>query len=302
MKKERRELSEKMKNRLAFLTPLLVIFWFYLFNKLVFEFGTSPNLKSVGFGAVLLLMGYTFLSGILGKLQWATIVSASIFVVFTMVNCIKLYFTNDPILFSDFKYLNDFREIICIVDSSFTFSFVTVILPSLVFGFSTGFLVWRMRKCRFTVRRLWVRLLMVLLPFCLFLQLLHPTPEMRSFFLKNIYGRTGTSSDRTFTSNLRQYGVNGIASGMYYHYLENKLTPPEGYDEERMTKLAEGIERQTEGKFGQPNLIVYFSESNFDIHKLQEVQFNRPINGNYQKLKEEGMGFEFVSHSFGGVT
>lgn len=295
--------NTKIKKHMNFIMPIVVLSCFYLFYKVAFDLNFKFYFKSIVFGIFLTTLIYLFIVGITKKLHISSLIISIIFMIFMTGSCIKIYYTNDPILYSDIKYLNDIFEITSIVDNSLLFTSVTVALPAILYIILNIFLIRISFKYKYTVKKLWLRICFIVIPVLIFSVLLFPSSEFKHFILKNVYNLEGKGDFGTQTSNINHYARFGIVSGMYAHYLENMLDVPYNYNDEKLNKLLKNSNENKDKKFGQPNIIVFFAESFWDINKVSnEVNFDKKITFNLNKLKNEGIYFEMISPSYGGTS
>ncbi|OQY05651.1 MAG: hypothetical protein B6I25_05345 [Planctomycetales bacterium 4572_13] len=76
----------------------------------------------------------------------------------------------------------------------------------------------------------------------------------------------------------------------------------EHYSEETIGKIANGLPKTTPDQNAfQPDIIVFVSESFFDMTKLPGITYSRPVNPFFQELKKQN-GIKWFSPSFGGQT
>ena len=109
----------------------------------------------------------------------------------------------------------------------------------------------------------------------------------------------------SYTTNLTFYSRHGIINGMYGVSLNNKFLEPKDYDEAYLNGLVEKVsaEDSSVAKVDKPNIIVVFSESFWDLSKIEDtVKYNKPITENFNKLKNKGELIEVISPAYGGMS
>ena len=295
-------LAERSVRRRRTVFSLLVTYFialsFYLFFKVQYAPEISVRPLSLLMGLFLYTLLFFLVWGICRDLFIANTVLASLFGVLTLVNAIKIYFTNDPILFTDLIYLNDAGEIVSIAGDSFDLSFLPVILPTLGYWAVLAGLLVLTSRCRRKLSTGW-RVGSVAVSLVILAILLTPGSDFRKAALNGIYG---IDEDHGYASNAEHYAERGILSGMYAHYLLNRTGVPEGYDANKSRSSAAAAPESASHTLGTPNIIVYFAESFFDIDRIPEIGFDKEVTPNLHQLRDEGIYFEMISPSFSGIS
>ncbi len=98
------------------------------------------------------------------------------------------------------------------------------------------------------------------------------------------------------------YNKTGLLSGITGQYLAARRLTPKDYSEENAKTLLEKTAAQGSGDFGKPNIIMIFSESFFDLSRLEDVTFSEEVTPNLTRLREKGISFEMLSATFGGLS
>ncbi len=288
---------------LKFLFPLLIVMSFYLYYKTIFDLDFDVNLLSLAFDFILVSLVYLFVLGITKKTNITSLIIGIIFSIFMTATIIKVYYSNDPILFSDFKYLSDIFEITDIVDNSLFFVSITVTIPIFVYIILNIFYIYKTFKHKYSINNIFLRLTFIIIPIIIYGLLLNPSSSFKHFMLRNVYKVERSDDSAAMTSNIGHYGLFGIASGMYAHYLENVLDIPENYNDDNLNNLLVNSAVTNTKQFGTPNIIVIFEESFWDINRINnEISFDKKITENFNNFKEEGISFNMISPTYGGIS
>ena len=129
-----------------------------------------------------------------------------------------------------------------------------------------------------------------------------PIQYINKWILNNIYDIEKRRDYKGITDMGQYYAMYGFFGGMYGQVLENRVQKPDNYDEQLINEELKDLKQEKETMLGKPNIIVVFSESFWDVDQLDEVEFNTKVTPNFQKLKEEGLFFNMISPSYGGVS
>ncbi len=96
------------------------------------------------------------------------------------------------------------------------------------------------------------------------------------------------------------YNQTGFLSGILGQYWNSSLY--DSPDPDEASSILSDYEPDTPGDWGTPNVIVIFSESFFDVSKLEDVTYSQNPTANYTALKEQGISFSLLSPTFGGLS
>ncbi|MDD5010800.1 MAG: LTA synthase family protein [Phycisphaerae bacterium] len=96
--------------------------------------------------------------------------------------------------------------------------------------------------------------------------------------------------------------------GFLVAFINNIATIPkiyvENYNKETINKIVDGLPTAKTGKNDEdfrPNIILFISESYFDITKLPNIEYSAPVNPYFQELKKQNY-LKWFSPAFGGQT
>lgn len=221
---------------------------------------------------------------------------------FFVVNQIKIAYTNEPIVFSDILYLKNSDELIGIVNGT-VWETLKYYIPITII-YILIFICINIVAIKFNVKTnsAKFRIFWVIIPIIILLLIFLPFNKTKEIMLKHVYQTNKRKDYAANTTNILYYLNNGVLAGMYGQMLENRISIPEDYNEEIIKENLEIDQEQNNKKFGKPNIIVVFSESFWDIEKLDEIKFDKVVTSNLNNLKQKGDYFEMISPSFGGVS
>lgn len=292
---------DKFKKIFPYGLTLLIYLFFYGFMLIKYNVIYDYCVQSLLFSVFLLTLLYLVFLGIFKKSSISNVIMLSFLGIFSIINLFKVYYTNDPILFSDVLFINNSSEILSILDGTILNAILHNLIPIIIYvggSIGLGFLAF---KNEYTVENKLVRICFGIIPTIIIILLLFPSRNFRNFMLYDFYNINDRKDFYSATSNLKYYSKYGTFSGMYEQYLENMMIEPDDYDEEKIEKELD-VENNKSTSLKKPNIIVFFAESFWDIDKLDEIEFDKPITKNFNKLKEKGISFDMISPSYGGIS
>ncbi len=227
---------------------------------------------------------------------------ASIIFVFTVINQVKIAYTAQPILPTDVLYLNDINEIVGYVDGTLfnmlkqyliygiLFAIVLIIICAIAHKNNVNIENAVSKKKIFVLGA--IILLLLYVPACVI-------PDVYLEKLFNVAERKGYAAICTWKDYYLKYG---IVPGMLGCIFENRQKEPDGYSEEEVAAELNNVQETNDKIFGKPNIIVVLSETFWNIDELEEVEFNKKVASNFENLKQNGILFNMISPSYGGLT
>lgn len=299
-------LKDTMIDGLKATIPILFLF-------LVNLFFLDMNFSILGMayrrGAVIFEFFITYLIGclLLGvfkKGRIAIILIGILYYVLSILVQLKILFTGEPILISDLLYLSDTGEIFGLVEGEFVEKFKICIRPLIietVLFIIVGFLGFKLYK-NVNIKNLKLRVSLIVIPIIILIIFFLPIQSFKKFVSNLVFDLENRKDYAAFTSINEYYVYYGVIGGMYGQWLEDTVQKPDDYDENIIRKELSNVKENTNKKLGKPNIIVVFSESFFDIDQLDEIEFNKEITPNFNRLKEKGLFFNMISPSYGGLS
>lgn len=258
--------------------------------------------KTLFLSYFLLLAIYLLLWGVSKRSDIALIIITTVLFILQLVSYLKFAYTGEPVLFTDFYFLNNAGELTGIIGSTVLgvitrkLKFILLIMVTYILICITSV------KNKVHIENRKNRALLITIPLIVLIFMFLPLKGMTEFTLDSVYEfNKRVDYDRGTTKKL-EYFKYGFIAGIYGDLLENRLFEPKDYNEEEVNIQLSNPVNNADDEFGTPNIIVVFAESFFDINQIEEIQFDKNVTENYQKLKKEGMLINMISPSYGGVS
>lgn len=299
-------MNEKKKKLVAFLAVpsliYLVMEVFYILSNV--EYARVPWIPGFVFCLMILMVIYICLYGIFGNTYKSTVVLSAFLFVLLLVNQVKIALSDDPVFISDVLFLNSTGTFMGILKDSLWGLIVRYLLLIILMAVAFVWICKFSKRHNYSTEKTWKsRWIYVVFPVMFFVLIFLPVkaitkPIMICFF--NVNGR----QDSYATTNMGYYFKFGFLSGIYGQHIENRLEIPTGYDNDFLEDILQEVDVSGEdtGGFGQPNIIMIFSESFWDIDDLEDVTFDKTVASNFNMLKKEGKLINMISPSYGGIS
>lgn len=264
-----------------------------------------PNIKSILISTFLIFACLLIFTGLFNNLNITVTMFAIITFLFSIINVVKIHYTENPILFTDFNFLSNSKELFGLIDSNLIqvltekifiiiillIMLITVVLISVLIS---KLLINEKQKSKTRIGKIISGLAILIVAFL-------PNPVIKNFMMSNFYDTEATSKFLMVCPNIKYYTKYGVVASMYGQMLENRIMKPENYNEEILDELLEST-NQGSGAWGKPNIIIVFSEAFWDMSKIEEVEFNKELTANFNKLKKEGIYINLISPTYGGLS
>ena len=247
---------------------------------------------------------FFMLFSILKKVNITTMVLGIASFILLFISYMKESLSGVPLFLSDFFHIGDIGEIVNMVKRGFFESFFKI-LPLLLLNLAIIILlIFLSKKLDFEFKNKKKRIITFALSAITIIILFVPIKIKDEFILKRIYLLNNRKDYATLTSTNDYYNYFGHLSGMYGNMLESRVYEPDTYNKDNNKKeLNKQQKFKEENKeFKKPNIIVVFSESFWDIDKIDDIKFNKKITKNFNELKKEGLYFDMISPSYGGIS
>lgn len=308
---ENKEEKNKFKNELikdimAALVPCFVI----LVIEFFFKTGTVGPLyillgepKSFVFSVLMGYLIYGILFGVTKKLSTSTIIVSIIGILVLMINQMKIVYTEEPIYFSDINFIKNTGNIFKLIQSDFWVFMKEYICLFMTLICSFYFIIRWTKKNERQIKNIRVRIGLVVSCIIIILVLYMPNKYTKDIFLDIFLNNTEHKDYNSYTTNKSYYHKHSLLAGMYGVLLNNRFNEPKGYNEEELNNILKVASKKEINKdLGQPNIVVLFSESFWDIDKQVDVKFDKEVASNIKKLREEGKTVETLTCSYGGMS
>lgn len=282
--------------------------YYFLLNQ---DFKKMIYLPTHLFGLTILITVFLLTTCILGNTKITTNVLSIILLIFMIINQLKISYAQDPVMFSDIFFLQDTQSILDITGSTMAIMLIQLIPWTLVYIIALICINFVSFKTRFNICTYKKRVLF-LIPCIIYLFVIYfPNDNVTVFMQNKVFDKVTNAKNNQTTTNIAYYQKHGIISGMYGLLLSNRFIEPKNYKslvnnldnimESNSTKYTDYVNKNCTS-WGTPNIIMIFSESFWDLDKLDEVSFDKPITSNLHKLMNTGIYAEMISPTFGGIS
>lgn len=302
LSKEEIKLNDKQSRIVNYLLPLMIItileFYYTITTFNVAYFPTG--ILAIIIGIIIVYAIYIILLSIFRRTSTTAIVFALLMLTIFIINEGRIYYTSDSLILSDILLIKSAGEVASLDVTLFNcikFIFIPTLLVLILYIYVFKLAIRSDFRVRFTKRHT-IRLIGSLL---ILLILIIPNEKLDKFMVNTVYNINDGYDYAITASNTRYYKRYGVISGMYGKLIEARRLEPDNYDEKELVALLNNATK-IEGTWKKPNIIVIFSESFWDIGKLENVKFDKDVVANFNRLKNEGQVIEMLSPSYGGIS
>ena len=298
------EKNDLKKYIISFFTPLFIVYIMELYYSCT-NFGiiTIINNNAMLLELIIIYLIFFILYGLTKKTGKSILILSIIVFLISIINQIKIAFTGEPVFFTDIMYLSSSDELIGIVHGTFFDTIKEYIIPTLIEFIVLGIIVIVASKNEIQINIKKINISLMVVPILIITILFLPLQGLNDFTLNYFFEINDRKDYDGNTTNMVYYLRYGILTGMYGQLLENRIGKPKDYNDDKLNdELKKASIYHNNKKFGRPNIIVVFSESFWDIGQLDEVKFDREVASNFNKLKNEGLFFDMISPSYGGIS
>lgn len=261
-----------------------------VFNKEFFDsYFRDFHLIIYNFFPIFLIM---LLISIASKKVWVGFgITAYLFYILSLVNKFKLRFRDDPFVFSDFKLINEARDMSGKYDLSLSMN--QILILCLIF---IGILLCRkfIKDIELSRRSRGIVSLELIVSFALFLNfcIFNPIP----------YDTLGDTSLINVWSKSQQYQIKGFTYPFLYSLQGLKKHVPENYDPQQAKDILYAYEYEDIPEDKQVNVISIMLESFNDLGKFEGVEFEHDVYSKFYELQSKSISGDLVTNIFAGGT
>ena len=294
---------EESKSFVSNAIPFLIVVTLNLYFSIC-TFGVAhlpSNILTICVGLIITYSIYMILLAIFRKTSTANIVLAIVFLIIFIINEGRIYYTSDTLLLTDVIFLQNAGEVAGFADVTFvnclSFMLFPTILTIIVYVHLFRLAIRNNIKID-SLKNIFIKTCLAIMTL---LVLVMPTGIVDKFMVQHVFNIHDGEDLAITASNTRYFYRYGVVSGLYGKLVEQRRFTPDDYNEDDLKKLlndAEGIE----GTWNQPNIIVVFSESFWDVSKLKNVKFDTDVTPNFHKLQETQKSIEMLSPAYGGMS
>ena len=278
--------------------PCLVNFALNLYFFLCNPTEEPRDFSALFFSYLLMLMLHTFLLALVKRSAVsASLLTAAVFVL-GVGNQFKMILSGlNPLFLDDLFFASDAATLGKIIAHSDLAGIFLYMLPHVLlflflltlFLLAALFFGYRLSPKRFRIPALAASAILLFLTF-------FPCGPVNRTLLNLFFDRSPAYDAIAY------YNKEGVLSGITGQYLGARQLLPEDYDEKAAKALLENPPAASENDWGKPNIVMIFSESFFDLSRLSDVAFSDAVTPNLSKLRGEGISFDMLSATFGGLS
>lgn len=236
------------------------------------------------------------------KTHLATYIISTLIFMISVINNVKLYYTQSPVYLSDLYFLNNLQEVAGIVKNDL-FTHIDYVQLVILFVLLT-ILCSISKKNTIEIKSTKIRLITPLVILVILTSIFIPIKVKDGLLLDIIYNIQERKDYMAVMTGIDYYARYGVLAGIYGMELENRRNPPETYNKEEIKKVLEKADEseQTDRDLQKPNIIIMFQESYWNIENLEEIKFDKNVTENINKLKEKESSVKLLSASYGGLS
>lgn len=302
IEKEKNISLEKKKVIAAFLPIVTVIFLEFYYSICTFDIARIPiTFIPMIIGIIITYAFYYLLLLIFRKTGRANITLAILLFIIFIINEGRIYYTSDTLLLTDVLFLQNAGEVAAFADVTFFNCINFLLFPTIlmIIIFIYEFKIAKKTNIKITnMKNLFIEAGVSIV---LLVTLLLPIEPLNKFIINNGFNIKDGKDLAITASNTRYFYRFGVVPGLYSKLIESRRFTPDNYDEKELTNILDSTEKNS-GTWKKPNIIVVFSESFWDVSKLEKIKFDKAVTPNFNKLKEEQKAIEMISPSYGGIS
>lgn len=261
----------------------------------------TNNLLTILLGCFIIYAFYSIFLLIFRKSSTANITLAVILLIIFIINEGRIYYTSDTLLLTDVIFLQNAGEVAGFADVTFINCLNFILFPTLltiiIFIHLFGVAVRNSVK----VLNIKKQIIKTSVFTFILLMLVLPTGVIDKYMVTKVFNINDGEDLAITASNTRYFYRYGVVPGLYGKLVEQRRFEPEGYDEYSLTKMLNNTD-QVEGTWNQPNIIVVFSESFWDVSKIDKIKFDKDVTPNFHKLQQTQKSIEMISPAYGGMS
>ncbi|PFQ08266.1 phosphoglycerol transferase [Bacillus cereus] len=243
---------------------------------------------------------YILVYNLIGKVFLSMVLTSCTLVILCIVNYLKLIFRGDPLYPSDFTQITHMQSVIPMVMDYFSWSYIFVIIVSIVACIVAG--IYMRRYIQNVKTHLGIRALLVVGS----IFVLYAYGNFANTFMNKVFQKSGV--DFVLWNQNENYASNGFVLGFISNLDTTVMEKPKNYSKENMLQIANDIKKQYSGNIGnqkkkeKPNIIFVMSESFWDPTKVTNLSFSEDPVPNLHHYIENFPGGQTISPTFGGNT
>jgi hypothetical protein len=297
------KLNDKQKKIISYSMPFIGVLLLELyysictFNILHLPTAVVPALLGL---LIAYSLFYIFLT-IFRRTDVANIILIVLLFTIYIINEGRIYYTSDTLQITDILFLQNATEVAGMADNTFLYCINYLFFPTVLTAIFAFYLIHYIKISFIKIKNFKNQIVKGLIAVAILVLLFIPNEPFNKFLVTHPYNIYNSGDPAITASNTRYYKKYGVLPGLYGKLIESRTFKPDGYNQEELVSLLNKAEK-VEGTWKKPNIIVVFSESYWDLSKLEDVKFDKDINANYHKLQNEGKFIEMIAPAYGGMS
>ena len=261
----------------------------------------SNNLATIVLGIVIVYAFYIILLALFRNTSKANITLAIILLVIFIINEGRIYYTSDTLLLTDVIFLQNAGEVAGFADVTFINCLNFILWPTLLTIIIFIHLFRIAIRNNIKITNMKKHLIRTFISISVLLLLVLPTGVIDKFMVNNVFDINDGEDLAITASNTRYFYRYGVIPGLYGKLIEQRRFVPADYNEDELNELLSKAVK-IEGTWDQPNIIVIFSESFWDVSKLENIKFDKDVTPNFHKLQQTQKSIEMITPAYGGMS
>lgn len=257
---------------------------------------------------LIILLLFLLFYVIWNDIRKSTIILTGSLTIISLLNQIKIFFTNEPVILSDVFLLRMIGDLTNIATNSKGSWILLVLLNIFLIYIFTFLLNYYLKENKYLkelkFKSIILRICIGLFSIIFLVLLFKPSYNMTNSLLNDIYNKDKRIDyNMDSCANIQYFYKHGLIGNIYGKYLESLEFESEDYDEKIVKQELEKYNAvEINDVYGKPNVIMVLGESFWDISKVEEIEFNKDLLENFYRFKEEGTHINLLSCSYGGLT
>ena len=277
---------------------ITTIFSFISYEGLVFY-----NVRVICFSIFLSVLLTGLVIPFTKKLSKANLAINIFLILYMTLSQIKRVYTSDPIILSDVQFLGKIPQLARLAFGNASFESMKkpiIMLVIMILYTIVSYLFLKRNDISISNKK--ARIITFCVCLIIIIIMMNPTRALRDFIFKYAYSTDKYVDNDSYVSIGTYFLGYGVFPGLYGMHISNIFYEPKDYNEQELNALVSQVEKVDEKTYGKPNIIMYFSESFFDLEKTNEVKYNVPLCENFNKLKSENKAISVITPTYGGMS
>ena len=237
------------------------------------------------------------------KISKANLVINIFFTIYLTLSQIKRTYTADPIIISDLKFIGKLPQLASLAFGNATL--VSMEKTLIIFIVATIYTIVSyliLRRFDFEIKDKKNRIKLFIIALVIIIIIMNPVEFFRNAIFRVVYQTNQYEDYDSYTDIGTYFLLYGVYPGIYGMHISNIFYEPKDYNEIELNTIISQSEPVDEKTYGKPNIIMYYSESFFDLEKTGEVKYSTELCENFNKLKQENKTVSILTPTYGGMS